>query len=111
MLSVSFLSLEAWLPSHRIGRTDILMILSALQALGLLALTLLVLSILYQVIYNHFFHPLSSYPGPFFAGVTRIWIAWHNYFEVETKVCWDLVQRHGARFVIFISDHLGFKLI
>jgi hypothetical protein len=52
-------------------------------------------SISYQFIYNHFFHPLSSYPGPFLAGVTRMWIAWHNYIEDETIVCWKLVQKHG----------------
>lgn len=49
----------------------------------------------YKIIYNHIFHPLSSYPGPFFAGVTRIWIAWHNYVEDETVTRRDLMQKHG----------------
>ncbi|OGM45572.1 cytochrome P450 monooxygenase [Aspergillus bombycis] len=27
--------------------------------------------------YNVFFHPLSSYPGPWLAAVNRLWYAWH----------------------------------
>ena len=61
----------------------------------LVSFALFLFAVSYQIIHNHFFHPLASYPGPFLAGVTRIWIAWHNYLEDETAICWKLVQKHG----------------
>ena len=68
-----------------VSLSNISFLLAALVAFGLS----------HQVIYDQFFHPLASYPGPFFASVTRIWIAWHNDIEDETAVCWELIQKHG----------------
>jgi hypothetical protein len=29
----------------------------------------------YQIVYYRYLHPLSKFPGPFWASVTRLWIA------------------------------------
>jgi hypothetical protein len=50
---------------------------------------------LYQVIYYHFFHPLAKFPGPFWGGVTRIWIAYHNIKEDECAVFTELTKKYG----------------
>jgi len=92
------------MPNSTMKQSEALKFLNNMFTLTHILLTFtIVLSLLvaYQVIYNHFFHPLSNYPGPFFAGVTRIWIAWHNYIEDETEVCWKLVQKHGQYRSIF----------
>jgi hypothetical protein len=31
--------------------------------------------VVYQIVYYRYFHPLSKFPGPFWASVTRLWIA------------------------------------
>lgn len=31
--------------------------------------------VIYQIVYYRWFHPLSKFPGPFWASVTRLWIA------------------------------------
>jgi cytochrome P450 len=74
---------------------ELLRNLFTLNYLLLLIAALLTFAVSYQVIYNHFFHPLRDYPGPFLAGVTRIWVAYHNYIEDETAVCWELVKKYG----------------
>ena len=73
----------------------------SLSNIALWLLCLLLLSLLYQVVYNHFYHPLSSYPGPRLAGITRIWLAWHNYVEDETHVCWEAIQNYGNKLEVF----------
>lgn len=35
----------------------------------------LVFCVVYQVVRYRWFHPLSKFPGPFWASVTRLWIA------------------------------------
>ncbi|KAL3418538.1 flavonoid 3-hydroxylase [Phlyctema vagabunda] len=48
-----------------------------------------------QIIYYRFIHPLKDFPGPFWASVTRIWIAWHNFNETEVETEWRLSKKHG----------------
>ncbi|KAL6232166.1 hypothetical protein BDW75DRAFT_247361 [Aspergillus navahoensis] len=48
-----------------------------------------------QIIYYKFFHPLRHYPGPFWAGATRIWSAWHHFRGTETEVLWQAVKKYG----------------
>ena len=50
----------------------------------------------YQIVYNSFFHPLAKFPGPFWGGVTRLWIAYHDWVGQETKVCEKLLAQYGT---------------
>jgi hypothetical protein len=54
-------------------------------------------SILYQIVYYRFFHPLSKFPGPFWASVTRLWVAYHNIKEDERFVEYDLHKKYGIK--------------
>ncbi|KAL4808171.1 putative P450 monooxygenase [Aspergillus unguis] len=56
---------------------------------------LIVVQFVYQIIYYRFFHPLRHYPGPFWAGVTRIWGAYHYLMCDEAQVYWNAVQKYG----------------
>ena len=60
------------------------------------------LRVLYQIIHYRFFHPLSAFPGPFWASVTRLWIAYHDQKGNEGVVMWEEVQKHGK--LIFLFD-------
>lgn len=57
-----------------------------------------------QIVYYRFFHPLSAFPGPFWASVTRLWIAWHNLNETEVPTVHALAKQYGMR--IFAKDRL-----
>ncbi|KAF2748279.1 flavonoid 3',5'-hydroxylase [Sporormia fimetaria CBS 119925] len=52
-------------------------------------------SIAYQIIYYRFFHPLRHFPGPFWASVTRLWIAYHNIKGDECEVELALHRKYG----------------
>ncbi|KAL4879029.1 cytochrome P450 [Aspergillus karnatakaensis] len=56
---------------------------------------------LYQIIYNKLFHPLRHYPGPFWAGATRLWQIWHFIRGEEANEFIKAVQKYGP--VIRIS--------
>lgn len=64
------------------------------MVLGLVAYVLL--KFVYQIVYYHFFHPLSVFPGPFWGGVTRLWIAWHNLRETELPTVYALTKKYGT---------------
>jgi hypothetical protein len=55
---------------------------------------------IYQIVYYHFFHPLSIFPGPFWAGVTRLWIAWHNVRTTELTTTYELTKKYGEHLPI-----------
>ncbi|KAF2087657.1 flavonoid 3',5'-hydroxylase [Saccharata proteae CBS 121410] len=61
--------------------------------LGLVAFV--VFKLLHQIIHYRFVHPLSRFPGPFWASVTRLWIAYHNLKEDECQVELDLHKKYG----------------
>lgn len=61
----------------------------------LFAVSLPVLSFVYQIIYYRFFHPLRNFPGPFWASVTRLWIAYHNILGDECELELALHKRYG----------------
>ncbi|PYH89590.1 cytochrome P450 monooxygenase [Aspergillus ellipticus CBS 707.79] len=61
--------------------------------LGLLAYV--AFKCVYQVVYYHFFHPLAKFPGPFWAGVTRLWIGWHNFQATEVPTVRALTEKYG----------------
>lgn len=49
--------------------------LSSLRAAVHIGLLLLPLYIVTWVIYTRYFHPLSRIPGPFWASISRVWLA------------------------------------
>ncbi|KAI9706480.1 MAG: hypothetical protein M1836_003486 [Candelina mexicana] len=76
-------------------------ILEALVArvtVGNLALSLaayIVFRVSYQIIYYRYFHPLSIFPGPFWATTTRLWIAYHNLKSTELNSTYELHKKYG----------------
>ena len=64
----------------------------------LLGVVYLLSKIVYQIVYNHFFHPLAKFPGPFWAGVTRLWLTYHNVKADECQVVQALHKKHGMHF-------------
>lgn len=50
-----------------------------------------------QIVYYRFFHPLSKFPGPFWASVTRLWVAYHNIKGDEPYVEHELHKKYGMR--------------
>jgi hypothetical protein len=61
----------------------------------LAAISLPILSFTYQIIYYRFFHPLRHFPGPFWASVTRLWIAYHNILGDECETELALHKKYG----------------
>lgn len=61
----------------------------------LASVSYIIFSIVYQIVYYRFFHPLSKFPGPFWASVTRLWIAYHNLKEDERFVEYELHKKYG----------------
>ncbi|KAK8069788.1 hypothetical protein PG994_006404 [Apiospora phragmitis] len=61
----------------------------------LLGVVYVLSKVVYQVVYNHFFHPLAKFPGPFWAGVTRLWLTYHNVKANECEVVQALHKKHG----------------
>ena len=60
---------------------------------------------LYQIVHYRFFHPLSKFPGPFWASVTRLWIAYHNIKEDEPYVEHELHKKYGMRLSVAFNAH------
>jgi hypothetical protein len=52
-------------------------------------------SAIYQIVYYRFFHPLRHFPGPFWASVTRLWVAYHNIKGDECEVELALHRKYG----------------
>jgi cytochrome P450 len=49
----------------------------------------------YQIVYYRFFHSLRHFPGPFWASVTRLWIAYHNIKADECELELALHKKYG----------------
>ncbi|KAH6886175.1 flavonoid 3',5'-hydroxylase [Thelonectria olida] len=74
------------------------------------------LSILYQIVYYRFFHPLAHFPGPFWGSVTRLWITYHNVRGRENDVCEELHKKFGPVMrvtpsMLLVSDATKLPLI
>lgn len=52
--------------------------------------------LIYQIVYYRYFHPLSKFPGPFWGGVTRIWLALQFYRGVEIETEMKLHAKYGS---------------
>lgn len=91
------------------GFGDLLLSQITVTNVTLLLIAYVVLKFLYQIVYYHFFHPLSVFPGPFWGGVTRLWIAWHNLRETELPTVYALTRKYGkappcsARRLVYIK--------
>lgn len=59
------------------------------------AVAAIVLQFVAQIINYHFFHPLAQFPGPFWGGVTRIWIALQFYWGTELETQQKLHAKYG----------------
>lgn len=70
----------------------------------LFIIAILTLSFTHQIIYYRFFHPLRGFPGPFWASVTRLWIAYHNILGDECDLELALHKKYGP--VLRISPTL-----
>ncbi|KAJ6120868.1 hypothetical protein N7523_005148 [Penicillium sp. IBT 18751x] len=76
--------------------------------LGLIAYILF--KIISQIVYYRFFHPLKEFPGPFWASVTRLWIAKQNLQETEYLTTHELTKKYGpvvriTPTLLLVSDH------
>ena len=69
--------------------------LLSFRTLFLFIITYFASKVLYQGIYYRFFHPLRGFPGPFWASVTRLWIAYRNVKADEHLVEYELHKKHG----------------
>ena len=53
-------------------------------------------SFLSQFIRYRLLSPIRAFPGPFWASITRLWIAYHNIKEDECEVELALHKKHGT---------------
>lgn len=56
--------------------------------------------VLYHILYSVWWHPLAAFPGPFWAGITRLWIAWQNYQGKEATTIYELHKKFGQSSVL-----------
>jgi hypothetical protein len=64
----------------------------------------------WQIVYYRFFHPLAKFPGPFWASVTRLWIAKHNLQETEVPTVYALAQEYGQSCLGFgYYNHVAYR--
>ncbi|KAJ5682561.1 hypothetical protein N7462_005726 [Penicillium macrosclerotiorum] len=69
-----------------------------------------VLKFVFQIVHYRFFHPLAKFPGPFWASVTRLWIAKQNLQETEYLTVYNLAKEYGpvvriTPTLLLVSDH------
>lgn len=57
----------------------------------------IVLAIAENVIATRYFHPLSQFPGPFFASISRLWIVYYNLLGKEYLKEYDLHKKYGIK--------------
>ena len=58
-------------------------------------IALLVLPLVY-IVYQRFFHPLASVPGPFFASLSRLWMIKHAWDGDMNVTMIDLHSKYGT---------------
>lgn len=68
------------------------------------------------VVYQIYFHPLASIPGPFWAKLTRLWLTKHSRDGDMNKVMMALHERHGSLVrtgpnEVSVSDRTAIKTI
>lgn len=68
---------------------------SALLALPWSTIILLSVAPLTWIVYQRFFHPLASIPGPFLASLTRLWMTKHSWDGDMNTTMIALHKKHG----------------
>ena len=68
---------------------------SLLSRIVATSLGILIVRVFYQIVHYRYFHPLSSFPGPFWASVTRLWSAYHDFIGDEYEVELKELKKHG----------------
>lgn len=76
--------------------------LSSLQAAAQICLFLLLLYSISWVIYTRYFHPLSGIPGPFWASISRVWLAKQAAGGNLDQVVRNLHKELGINHLCFI---------
>ncbi|KAI5791044.1 putative cytochrome P450 monooxygenase [Pyronema domesticum] len=61
-------------------------------------IALITASILHSIIKTRYFHPLSQFPGPFWASITRWWIVYHLLKGDEYSILYELHKKYGPVF-------------
>lgn len=74
------------------------MALLSVGNLALLGLAYILYQIVSQIVYYRFFHPLKTFPGPFWGSVTRLWLAYHNVKADECQTLKALHEKYGENF-------------
>jgi hypothetical protein len=67
---------------------------------------ILAINIAHTIIKARYFHPLSKFPGPFWASVSRLWITYHNLTGKEHEVLYDLHKKYGTVHYLILRDSL-----
>ena len=60
-------------------------------------LIIVTIQIFIQIIYYRFIHPFKDFPGPFWWGVTRIPLAWNNFWDTEIATERKLIAKYGTK--------------
>src|SRR5699024_8773824 len=74
---------------------------ASLENLCYLGVAYVACTLVYQVVHYHFFHPLAKFPGPFWGGVTRLWLAYHNLIGDELATFGRLHEEYGMSHSLF----------
>ncbi|KAJ4354413.1 uncharacterized protein N0V89_006149 [Didymosphaeria variabile] len=65
------------------------------SVVALSCIVVIIVSIAHRIIYNVYFHPLRSYPGPFWAKATVLWHLYHIYHADNHKAVHQLHLKYG----------------
>jgi hypothetical protein len=68
-----------------------------------LSIAYILFKVIYQIVYYRWFHPLAKFPGPFWAAVTRLWIAYRNIQGDECQVNLALHKRYGMSLMQYVA--------
>jgi hypothetical protein len=66
--------------------------------LGVLAY--LAFLVIKQIVYYRFLSPIKDFPGPFWASVTRLWIAWKDRTGNEVKALVAVHKKYGEQITL-----------
>ena len=56
--------------------------------------------IIQQIVYYRFLSPIKDFPGPFWASVTRLWIAWYNLRGTEVQALEAVHKKYGEQITL-----------
>jgi hypothetical protein len=83
---------------------------ATLQAIKFAAVYLGTLASSIVLYRNSPFHPLASFPGPFWARTTQIWFFWQNY-KGTPRLALERVHRQYGDFVRIVSRPISTRLV